>query len=72
VGLSVLLEVVFVGCFGLWVTVMEGLLSGSVWFLIVFFANVVKTSRAGSLIFGGELGLRCVVYQKPFQIRVVR
>jgi hypothetical protein len=62
VGLSVLLGVVFVGCFGLWVTVTEGLLSGSVWFLM-FLVNksccsrAVNASRAGSLVLGGGLGL---------------
>jgi hypothetical protein len=46
-------------------------------FLMVFccrivFSRVVKASRAGSLVLGGELGLRCVVYQKPFQMGIVR
>jgi hypothetical protein len=72
----------FVGggfCWVFWVvgTVTEGLLSGSVWFLM-FFVNksccsrVVNASGAGSLVFGGGLGLQCVVYQKLFQMRIVR
>lgn len=47
-------------------------------FLMVFccrivFSRVVKASRAVSLVLGGEkLGLRCVVYQKLFQMGIVR